>query len=302
MTVDEKTRPAWRWPATGTTWQIHHSGGVGAAAARAAAELVEQDEARWSRFRPQSEVSELNRRAGRWVSVSPETLDLLAACRRWTTYTDGVFQPLVGAAVIGWGYQESVLHVRPFADAGPPGGSIRGEIDVERRRGKARIPAGMRLDLGGIAKGWMALRAGLFLSATCDDDLILVDAGGDITAARGDHVVAVERAHAEAGPAGAEPLCVRVLEGQGIATSGSGRRRWVNGDGTVAHHLVDPDLGRPGPESQATVIADDCVAADVLAKTLALRPRLIRSITFAAMVTAGGACAENAAWGRAVAA
>ena len=44
------THPAWRWPATGSTWHVHHSGGIDAADAQAAAELVERDEARWSRF------------------------------------------------------------------------------------------------------------------------------------------------------------------------------------------------------------------------------------------------------------
>ena len=191
--------------------------------------------------------------------------------------------------------------MRPFADVSPDGGRIRGGVELDEKRGTARIPAGMRLDLGGIAKGWMAERAGLYLCATCDDESIMVDAGGDISAARGDHVVVVERPHAEAGPTGTEPVCVHVHEGQGIATSGSGRRRWVNGDGVVAHHLVDPDSGCPGPESQATVIGVDCVAADVLAKTLALRPALVSSITSPALVMTAGSCIVNHAWRRAVA-
>ena len=52
--------PAWRWPATGSTWHIHHSG-VSTPRRKAAAELVERDEARWSRFRPSSEVSQIKR-------------------------------------------------------------------------------------------------------------------------------------------------------------------------------------------------------------------------------------------------
>ena len=64
------THPAWRWPATGSTWHVHHSGGIDAADAQAAADLVERDEARWSRFRPSSEVSRINSSAGRPVHVS----------------------------------------------------------------------------------------------------------------------------------------------------------------------------------------------------------------------------------------
>ncbi len=102
---------------------------------------------------------------------------------------------------------------------------------------------------------------------------------------------------------GDRPLAVQVSvrEGEGVATSGSGRRRWVNDDGQAAHHLIDPAVGRPGPESQVTVIAPDCVAADVSAKVLALRPQRVESFGHAAMVTVNGVCRTTPAWDRAVA-
>ena len=103
-TLPDTRRPGWRWPATGTTWHVHHSGGVSEAAARAVAAAVEKDEARWSRFRPDSDVSRISRAAGTTVEVHPETVDLLSACRQWTAVTDGVFQPLVGTVLERWGY------------------------------------------------------------------------------------------------------------------------------------------------------------------------------------------------------
>ena len=165
----------------------------------------------------------------------------------------------------------------------------------------ARIPGGMRLDLGGIAKGWMAVRAAALVRTLSDDQSILIDAGGDLTAVRGMHIVAVEPPHAQA-LAGTHPATVwlNVLEGEGVATSGSGRRRWVNGDGRTAHHLIDPAVGRPGPECQVTVIAPDCVTADVSAKVLALRPQQVEGFGHAAMVTVNGVCRTTPAWDRAV--
>ena len=123
-----------------------------------------------------------------------------------------------------------------------------GHVEVDRVRLTARIPGGTRLDLGGIAKGWMAVRAATLVRTLSDDESILIDAGGDLMAVRGVHVVAVEPPHSQA-LAGKLPVVtwVTVLEGQGVATSGSGRRRWVNGDGHAAHHLIDPAVGRPGP-------------------------------------------------------
>ena len=52
----------------------------------------------------------------------------------------------------------------------------------------------------------------------------------------------------------------------------------------LAHHLIDPETGAPGPRTHATVVADDPVAADVLAKVLTLRPGRIAALDEAAMV------------------
>ena len=148
----------------------------------------------------------------------------------------------------------------------------------------------------------MAERAAALVRTLSDDRSILIDAGGDMTAARGMHIVAVEPPHAQA-LSGKPPatVWVDVLEGEGVATSGSGRRRWVNGDGHTAHHLIDPAVGRPGPECQVTVIAPDCVTADVSAKVLALRPHQVVRFGHAAMVTVDGVCRTTPAWDQAVA-
>lgn len=293
-TIETATHPAWRWPATGSTWHVHHSGGVDAAAAQAAAGLVERDEARWSRFRRTSDVSRINRSAGRAVQVDHETLRLLAACRLWVERTGGVFQPLVGTVLESWGYRASMLEQPAGAVSSPSDHPVTGEIELDLAAGTARVPADAHLDLGGIAKGWMAQRLADMLAARCDDDAILVDAGGDLAAARGDHIVAVERPGVTVPnrpglPAGESVVRVTIGAGEGIATSGWGRRSWVNGDGREAHHLIDPMAGHPGPHTQATVIADDVVTADVLAKTLALQPRLIGVAAETAMITAGAA-------------
>jgi FAD:protein FMN transferase len=292
------TTAAWEWRATGTTWRIHHGGGVTAAVARAAAAAVERDEARWSRFRPTSEVSRINASAGVPVHVSEDTLQILEACITWAARTDGLFQPLVGGALIAWGYRRSLLDAAAFAPRSPRLGSLHGRIGLDLARGTARITRGTRLDLGGIAKSWIAARAAALVRARCDDPTMLVDAGGDLVAVRGDHIVAVEPP-GPVDPCAGLPAAAHVLvrAGQGVATSGYGRRRWRNGDGHEAHHLIDPRTGRPGPEAHATVVADDPVAADVLAKVLALRPERLAVTREAAMVCAGGVVRTNARWG-----
>jgi thiamine biosynthesis lipoprotein len=126
---------------------------------------------------------------------------------------------------------------------------------------------------------------------------VIVDAGGDLVAARGDHVVTVEDPEWQWAPGAPLVLAhVDVRCGQGIATSGFGRRRWRNGDGRRAHHLIDPATGEPGPLAHATVVADDPVAADVLAKALALRPDRVEAMREAALVVVDGRVRTTPAW------
>ena len=304
-TLTQTTTAAWDWKATGTTWRIHHTGGVSDALAAAVAAAVEHDEARWSRFRRESEVSRINAAGGAPVAVSADTLAMLQACTLWAERTGGVFQPLVGGALVAWGYHRSLVETEAFAASSPAPRRLEGRIEIERRHRTVRIPRGARLDLGGIAKSWMAARAAALLCARCGDPAMLVDAGGDLVAARGDHLVAVEaegpvdlrRNHAADLPVLAHVL---VQAGQGVATSGYGRRRWRNGDGRDAHHLIDPYTGAPGPATHATVVSDDPVAADVLAKVLSLRPDRVSTTTEAALVSVNGDVRTTPAWARVV--
>jgi thiamine biosynthesis lipoprotein len=291
--ANTETIGAWEWRATGTTWRIHHTGGVDSGLAATIAQAVERDEARWSRFRPSSEVARMNASAGRPVPVSPATLDLVEACVHWIRSTGGVFQPLVGGALVAWGYRRSLADRRAYAESSPDPRRLEGRPQVDRSRGTVQIPAGTRLDLGGIAKSWMACRVAALVCGRCDDPSILVDAGGDLVAARGRHLVAVEDPRDHDAP----PIArVWAGEGQGIATSGYGRRRWQNGDGRPAHHLIDPETGAPGPRTHATVVSDDPVAADVMAKLLTLRPGRIAALDEAAMVMSDGVLRTTAAW------
>ena len=280
--------PAWEWRAMGTTWRIFHGGRASQQDADALVALVAADEARWSRFLPGSEVSRLNAAEGVPLRVSGETMELLAACDHWSEATDGAFSPLVGAAMVAWGYASS-RDLCPLGSAQSPEPQTiaRDSLVFDRKRGLARVPRGAVLDLGGIAKMWSAARAARLLARRCDDVQLLVEAGGDMVAARGDHTVAVEAP-------GDHAIVVR--EGQGIATSGWSRRHWVNGDGAEAHHLIDPRTGAPGPRVQATVCADDPVEAEIEAKVLALRPRGLAATANAALLWEGATTRANAAW------
>jgi thiamine biosynthesis lipoprotein len=293
-------RPAFVWRAMGTTWRLFHDGGLTAAVAEEVAAAVERDEQRWSRFRPTSELSHLNRCAGIPVEASPEMVELLAVCDRFTRETDGLFAPLVGSAVIAWGYEISKDERAPGTTSSPSAQPVRRDpLVFDAKRRLVEVPRGALLDLGGIAKAWSCARAAAVAADLSDEADLLVEAGGDLVAGRGDHVVAIEDPRGPGHPATTHVL---VREGQAICTSGWSRRHWTNGDGVDANHLIDPATGRPAPRRQATVISDEPARSEVLAKVLVLRPERIETMSEAAQVSEGDDVHTTSAWLEAVAA
>jgi thiamine biosynthesis lipoprotein len=212
---------------------------------------------RLTRFTPDSELSRFNDSAGRWIDVSPELEALLRQSLEAYAASDGLVHIGVLPALIAAGY------TRDFA-AGPTPST--GEIVIapalpdmlEVANGRARLRAGTAIDLGGIAKGWLADRAVERLGENA-----LANFAGDLRA-RGDGP--------EGGgwPVGFGPSTV-LLRDIGAATSGTGGRRW----GERLHHLIDPRTGLPANTdlTEVSVLASTGAEAEVLAKTALLLGR-----------------------------
>jgi len=224
-----------------------------------------------SRFREDSELSALNRRAGDgWVQVSETLWEVLTAALSAARRSRGLVTPTILPALEGAGYDRSFADLpRQVSDtssgAAQPATGDWQKIRMDRRRRAVALPPAIRLDLGGIAKGWAADTAVQRLSVFGP---ALVDAGGDI-AIRG------TRAGGTPWPIGiADPqrpdeyLELLLLTGGGVATSGRDVRRWRRG-GRENHHIIDPRNGTPADTDvlTATVIAPSAREAEVGAKT-----------------------------------
>ncbi len=212
-----------------------HSGGLETAVAR----LRQLDE-RWSRFRPDSELSTLNTAEGRWVPVSDDTLVLIATMQQAARSTGGSYDPTFLYEVLETGYTASLddpTRVSVVVDLPCPGVSVH-DVHVDRARSAIRLPPGMALDAGGIGKGLAAdLIVAELLSAGTGGALVSV--GGDLCAAGvapNDAGWTVEIADPlRSGP----PATRLVLNGGGVATSSTLARRTTSG-GRVRHHTIDP--------------------------------------------------------------
>jgi thiamine biosynthesis lipoprotein len=210
--------------------------------------LFERWEQAFSRFRPQSELSRVNRSGG-VTEVSPLFAHVLERALRVAAATDGLVDPTLGEALESAGYDRDFDALTP--DERPPGPPSRGRWRELRLVDRILIrPDGVTLDLNGVVK---ALAADEALQLLAGDGFVA--AGGDV-AVRGSAVLALPEGGA-----------VRVLGG-GIATSGTRKRRWLRA-GRPQHHLIDPATGVPSTSRwlDVTVAAGSCLAADVAAKT-----------------------------------
>ncbi len=226
-------------------------------------------EAIFSRFRPNSELSQLNRSNGKPFSASQDLMDVLLLAKKMREISQGTVTPLVLDALIHSGYDadfdaiSALPQILRSGDIPLPPASLDFELDPVTNQ--VRLPVGVHLDLGGFAKGWSAQTAMIQLSAMAP---CLVNAGGDI---------AISGAQSDGAPwligvenplIPDENIALVQVAGKGVATSGKDYRHWLVNE-QVQHHLIDPWTGLPAVSDvfSATVIAADVMLAETASKT-----------------------------------
>lgn len=224
-------------------------------------------EARWSRFRKDSELSMLNTMPEMPVVVSRETFELIDKAVFAWRQTRGRFDPTVMVSALGYD--------RSF-DGMPGTGSIGryqsspgcGRIELDRANLAITLPSGVTIDPGGIGKGLGAdivAREVLAAGATG----VMVNLGGDLRVAgespqRDGWTVLIESPF----DAGTELARIHLSDGA-VATSSRLERRWQR-DGVDYHHLVDPETGLPfaGDIAAVSVVAGKAWWAEAMTKAV----------------------------------
>jgi FAD:protein FMN transferase len=240
--------------------------------------LLDEVESTLSRFRPDSELSALNRDPRAAVPASPLMRTLVGAARRAGGLSGGLVDATLLSELEDQGYRGSRASAEPAsldqalaaaperrpAGARPFPGFAHLEVDD---RGRVRRPPGLRLDSGGLGKG---LAADLAAALLPPGVRFAISCGGDLALASPASLplwgVAVPDARS-----GAELERIAVRSG-GVATSGIQTRLWRREDGGFAHHLLDPRTGEPAWTGliSVTALARSALDAEVLAKTALL--------------------------------
>ena len=256
------------------------------ATAEEALDEVELLDRRWSAFRPNSEVSALNRRAAREpVRVEPRLMALLDRARTAGIETGGALDPAVGALMAAWGFRGGPSHVptpEELAQARACSGMDKLLLDPCRCTVRYLVP-GLQLDLGAIGKG-AAVDAAVEVCRSAGVSAGLIHAGTSTLFAFGEPAPGMgwrvgipqpEAARAgfraaDLGPGTREGMICGeiVLADQALAVSAVWGRT-LNTEGNSYGHVLDPRTGCPVEHTlMAAVLAPSGFEADAFSTAL----------------------------------
>lgn len=232
---------------------------------------------RLTRFDSASELCGLNAAPDRALRVSSTLASAVDAAVWASQRSGGLIDPTLLNELEGAGYVtsranvdsasiEDALGAAPERRPAEPARFARWTaIAVDRSDNTVSRPPGMRLDLGGTAKG---LAADLAADRLAGYSTFVVDAGGDLRIG-GERplkrLVRIEH------PLRAEPAHELMLDRGAVATSGIKTRLWRTENG-FSHHLLDPSTGEPAWTGivQATALGVSALEAETLAKMVFL--------------------------------
>lgn len=240
--------------------------------------IVDHLEQAWTRFRDDSELSQVNRSAGRLCLVSEAFFAVLVAAETARDLSGGRFDVRCLDAVEASGY------TRSWDDAAwddparsvarrPALGQAVAPLELFGDPPAVIVPQGCRIDLGGIGKGFAADLVVEELRAS-GAERVQVELGGDIRVAgspwRADGWI-VEVEH----PRDRSLTLARLQIDEGaVATSSVLHRRWIR-EGVAFHHLIDPSTMHPADTDlvAVTAIADTTWRAEAAAKSALIAGR-----------------------------
>ena len=233
--------------------------------ARAALEEIDRLEAELSVFRPDTIISDLNRRAAREpVAVPPHIIDLLTRCQWWHQETGGAFDITTTPLSRCWGFLRREGRV-PGADEIDAARGLVGldRVGIDSRTGTVDYQhSGIELSLGAIGKGYALDCAGTLMRSAGVPHALLSAGRSSLLAIGGRDggwwIDLVSPLLAGG------PIARLRIRNAGVGTSGTGEQ-FVMADGRRYGHVIDPRTGWPAKGTvSATVVASAAATADAL--------------------------------------
>ncbi|MFO1393104.1 MAG: FAD:protein FMN transferase [Steroidobacteraceae bacterium] len=218
-----------------------------------------------STYKPESQLSQVNAHAHeRPITVDPDIVDVVAKSFEYSRLSDGLFDVTYASVGHLYDYRAGRHPSDGEIAAALPAVDYR-QVEVDRERCTIRfLKPGMRIDLGGFAKGWAVDRGAAILSSLGIRNA-MVTAGGD-TRFVGDRlgkpwIVGIRDPRREGAVVTRLPLV-----DEAVSTSGD-YERYFEQDGVRYHHILVPGTGKsPAAVRSVTIIGPTATHTDGLTK------------------------------------
>lgn len=222
-----------------------------------------------SRTREGSDVWNINHSGGEPVTVSEETAGLIEKALHYAGLSGGAFDPTIAPVVSLWDFQGEGEHTLPDENELSEALTHVGYENVELDGTTVTLKdPDASIDLGGIAKGYIADRLKDYLTSQ-GVECGLIDLGGNIlTIGRRpdgkEFTIGIRRPFASA----ADLIETVTVDGRSVVTSGT-YERYFEKDGVLYHHILNPEDGYPFDNglTSVTILSDQSVDGDALSTT-----------------------------------
>jgi len=242
---------------------------------RAVDSLLSESEKRFSVSGEASEVRALNERASQSLSISRELGEMLKTGLAWGDSLDGPFDITVLPLKEIWGFCEHCGGDEPLPDSSRVLAAVQ-TVDYRKVHINEACDSvffdspGTRVDVGGVAKGFVLKQLEILLTGMGVKDF-LIAAGGDILVSGRKSGGAPWRVGVRHPRNNSELLATLPMERGVLVTSGDYERFRIV-DGKRYHHIFDPQSGYSCNQNQSlTIWADDPVQGDILSTGLFCR-------------------------------
>ncbi|HHY37571.1 MAG TPA: FAD:protein FMN transferase [Clostridia bacterium] len=229
-------------------------------------DVMRRVDALMNRYSEDSDIGLLNLHAGREpVRLSDDTMECLEEAIRYAKISDGAFDPTLGPLIDLWGIGKRADFI-PSREEIERALKLRGidkiVLDPKTETGFLKVE-GMKVDLGGIAKGFAVDRAALALKRRGIRSAI-IDAGGNV------YVIGKKPDGSEWRVGIRHPrksdrmIAVVEVSDTAVVTSGD-YQRYFEKNGVRYHHIFDPATGEPARKLiSCTIICPSSTRADAL--------------------------------------
>lgn len=215
-----------------------------------------------------SEIQKINQAANqKKISVSKGVYDVIQAGKKMTSETSGSFDITIGAVKTLWDFHNNRQLIPDEKDIKNQLKTVNADFIELNDQEVFLKHAGVRLDLGGIAKGYM-VDCAVEMLRKADIQAAIVEAGGDLRIL-GNHPnkpmwrIGIRHPRQPHGLYG-----ILQVDSVSVTTSGD-YERYFEKDGKRYHHILDPETGYPASKSiSVTIVTQSAMKADALATAL----------------------------------